>query len=102
MGRFPFIAVCAALAIPALADAETAVPGSGGFCLYRLPSDDSGKQRWINLGVVQFVEVGRDEVKVIYGGGNLGSGYEARIPVTSAEAAHAQLERMREAAAACR
>lgn len=103
MDRIPLIvAVCLTLAVPAAAGAETVAPGAGGFCLFRLPADDSGKQRWINLGIVQFVEVGRDELKIAYGGGSFGSGYEAHIPVANAEEAQAHLTRMRQAAAACR
>lgn len=103
MCHSPFIAVVlVALAVPAAAQAESAAPGSGGFCLFHLPSDDGGKQRWINLGIVQFVEVWHDELKITYGGGNLGAGYEVRIPLANAEAAQALLERMRQIAAACR
>jgi hypothetical protein len=76
--------------------------GSTSFCLYELPADEGGRRRWINLGIVQYVESGRDEVKIGYGGGRFGSGYEARIPVASAEEAVLQVERMRKAAAACR
>lgn len=74
--------------------------GSSGFCLFSLPAE-SGSQRAINLGIVQYVEVRADEVRIYYGGGNLGSGYEARIPVKSRDEADAVLARLRRTAANC-
>jgi hypothetical protein len=96
--------VCAALALGGVrvAWADAVIPGSAAFCLYEIPVDDNGKRRWINLGIVQYVEATRAEVKISYGGGNFGSGHEARIPVASMEEAVAMIEKMRKAAAACR
>lgn len=74
--------------------------GSGGFCLFVLPAEN-GSQRAINLGIVQYVEVRADEVRIYYGGGNLGSGYEARLPVKSRDEADAVLARLRRTAANC-
>jgi hypothetical protein len=74
--------------------------GSGNFCLFALPADD-GAQRWINLGIVQFVEIRADSVLITYGGGNLGSGHEAKIPVNSREEASAILNRLRQTAEDC-
>jgi hypothetical protein len=82
--------------------AQPVIPGSTAFCLYEVPTDESGKRRWINLGIVQYVEATRTEVKISYGGGAFGSGYDARIPVTSMEEALTTLEKMRKVAAACR
>lgn len=76
--------------------------GSTSFCLYELPLEEGGRKRWINLGIVQYIEVGRNEVRIAYGGGRFGSGYETRIPVASEEEAMHQVERMRKTAAACR
>jgi hypothetical protein len=84
------------------AGAETVVPGSTAFCLYEIPVDDAGKRRWINLGIVQYVEATRTEVKISYGGGAFGSGYDSRIAVASLEEALVILEKMRKVAAACR
>lgn len=95
MCRFLLVVACL-LAPPALAD-EAA---SAGFCLFPLPSD-SGVQRWINLGIVQYVDARADDVRIYYGGGNLGSGHEARIPVKSREEADAVLARLRRSAALC-
>ncbi len=79
-----------------------AMGGSTAFCLYELPGDDSGKRRWINLGIVQYIEAAPTELKIAYGGGSFGSGFDARIPLANADEALATIERMRKTAAACR
>lgn len=84
------------------ADAQPVIPGSTAFCLYEIPSDDAAKRRWINLGIVQFVEIGAKELRIFYGGGAFGSGHEARIAVGSFEEAQQVLEKLRRVAAACR
>jgi hypothetical protein len=96
--------VCAALALTGtrVASAQPVIPGSIAFCLYEIPIDEAGKRRWINLGIVQYIEATRSEVKIAYGAGGLGSGHEARIAVASTEEAAAILEKMRRVAAACR
>jgi hypothetical protein len=95
---------CALLALAGAgaAGAQPVIPGSTAFCLYEIPVDDGGKRRWINLGIVQYVEATRSEVKIFYGAGGLGSGHEARIAVASMEEALLQLEKMRRVAAGCR
>lgn len=85
-----------------VAGAQTVIAGSTAFCLYEIPADENGKRRWINLGIVQYVEASRTELKIAYGGGGLGSGHDAKIPVASMEEALALLEKMRRVAAACR
>lgn len=75
--------------------------GSTGFCLYELPGDGNGRKRWINLAIVQYVETTRDELRIIYGGGNLGSGYEAKIPLASPDDAAGQLQKLMDRARAC-
>lgn len=92
------------LLAPALlpANAQPVVPGSTAFCLYEVPSEDATKRRWINLGIVQYIEVGAKEIRIYYGGGAFGSGHEARIAVGSAEDAQQILEKLRRVAAACR
>ena len=79
-----------------------AAEGSGGFCLFELPDDGSGKRRLINLTIVQFVELSKEEFKITYGGGALGSGYEAKVTLKSPEEGKAMLDRMRKTAAECR
>ena len=101
--RLPLI-LCAALALTAqrAAVAQPAVPGSIAFCLYEIPLDETGKRRWINLGIVQYVEATRTELKISYGGGGLGSGHDVKIAVAGMEDAAVILEKMRRVAAACR
>lgn len=91
-----------AITMIAPSHAQPVVPGSTAFCLYEVQTDEPGKRRWINLGIVQYVEASAREVKLVYGGGAFGSGHEARIPVASMEEAQAVLEKLRRIAAACR
>lgn len=106
----PVAILALAAVLPPLAHAQSCcgkaeplpTSGSTSFCLYEVPAEEGGKRRWINLGIVQYVEAARNEVKIGYGGGRFGSGYEARIPVANAEEAFQQVEHMRKAAAACR
>lgn len=95
------------LAIPLLLTAlgtgrAVAADGSGGFCLFELPDEGTGKHKYINLTIVQFVEVSKDEFKITYGGGALGSGYEAKVVLKMPDEGRALLERMRKTAADCR
>ncbi len=76
--------------------------GSTAFCLYELPGDgNGGRRRWVNLGIVQYVEIGRSDVTIYYGGGNFGSGHEARIPVANPQEALVLLHKMAERARSC-
>ena len=101
--RLPLVA-CAVLALMSgrAAWAEPVIPGSTAFCLYEIPVDEAGKRRWINLGIVQYVEATRTELKISYGGGSFGSGHDVKIAVASMEDAAVILEKMRRVAAACR
>jgi len=98
----PVLGAVLALAGARTVSAEAFIPGSTAFCLYEIPVDETGRRRWINLGIVQYVEATRTELKISYGGGSFGSGYEAKIPVNSMEDALSMLEKMRRMAAACR
>jgi hypothetical protein len=89
-----------AMALPLRA--QPVVPGSTAFCLYEVPADDSGKRRWINLGIVQYVEATAREVKLVYGGGAFGAGHDTKISVASMEEAQTVVEKLRRIAAACR
>ena len=97
-------ALCAAVALSGVdaVRAEPVIPGSTAFCLYEVPLDETGKRRWINLGIVQYVEATRSEVKIAYGAGSFGAGHEIRIAVASMDEANAVMEKMRKVAAACR
>lgn len=90
----------ALLALLAAAPAHADAPGSTAFCLFPLPPDNA-TQRHINLGIVQYVDLRADEVRIAFGGGNLGSGHEARIPVRGRDEADAVLARLRETATRC-
>jgi hypothetical protein len=85
-----------------MACAQTVVPGSTAFCLYEIPVEEAGKRRWINLGIVQYVETTSTELKIFYGGGSFGSGHEVKIPFSSKEEAATIMEKLRRVAAACR
>lgn len=102
--RGTLLAVCLALTCglaPALR-AQPVIPGSTAFCLYEVPVDENGKRRWLNLGIVQYVEASAREVRLVYGGGAFGAGHEARIQVSGLEEAQTVLEKLRRVAAACR
>lgn len=97
--------LAAALLAPAVsgpAYAQPVIPGSTAFCLYEVPTDENGKRRWINLGIVQYVEATRSDVKILYGAGAFGSGHEVRIAVGGMDEAQLILEKMRRIASACR
>lgn len=78
------------------------VPGSTAFCLFEVPGDDDGRRKWINLGIVQYLELGRNDLRLYFGGGNFGGGYETRIPVPSQSDGLALIDRIRQAAATCK
>lgn len=78
------------------------VTGSTAFCLFEVPPDDTGRRRWVNLGIVQYVELGRGDLRIYFGGGNFGGGYETRIPVASGAEGIALLDRIKQAAATCK
>lgn len=82
--------------------AKTSEPGSTAFCLFEIPIDDGTRRRWVNLGIVQYVDIGNTDIKVAFGGGNLGSGHEVKIPVASRDDGLAFVDRMRRAAGECR
>lgn len=94
-----FLTICG---LVGSAYAQPVIPGSTAFCLYEVPLDESGKRRWINLGIVQYIEATAKDVKLVYGGGAFGAGHDSKIPVSSMEEAQAVLEKLRRVAAACR
>lgn len=100
----PMIAISAVLLLGGwrVSSAQPVIPGSTAFCLYEIPVDDNGKRRWINLGIVQYVEMTDTELKIFYGGGAFGAGHEVRVPIASSAEALAILEKMRAVASACR
>lgn len=74
--------------------------GSASFCLYELPTRD-GATRFINLGIAQYVELNRERVRITYGGGNFGSGYDADIAVGSREEGLELIRRIQQTAREC-
>lgn len=64
------------------------------FCLYPLPAMEGKPSRMVNLTVVQFVELTDRELKISFGGGNLGSGHEVLIPLKSRAEGQRFLEEM--------
>ena len=73
--------------------------GSSGFCLFEVTAGE--RRQWINLAIVQYIEQRTDEIRVYYGGGNFGSGYEVRIPAKTADEASAVIQKMKREAARC-
>ncbi|MBL8459813.1 MAG: hypothetical protein JNM92_10665, partial [Zoogloea sp.] len=59
MMRTPLLLALLLQALPAAAQDA----GSTAFCLFPVPAD-GGVQRWINLGIVQYVDVRTDEVRL--------------------------------------
>jgi hypothetical protein len=79
----------------------TGKPASSAFCLFEVPAG-GGIRKLINLGIVQYVELGSDDVRIFFGGGNLGGGHEARIPLKSREDGPALIARMQKTAQDCK
>jgi len=70
------------------------------FCPWKVPNE-AKTERFINLTVVQFVDLSDDDVKIAFGGGNLGSGYDIRIPTKSREEGSKIIKSMQDAAKQC-
>ena len=73
--------------------------GSTAFCLFEVPTDPE-RRVWLNLGIVQYVDLRADGLRIFYGGGNLGSGHEFHLKA-SREEGLAFLHKMQAAAARC-
>ncbi|MDE2583778.1 MAG: hypothetical protein KGN39_00145 [Betaproteobacteria bacterium] len=78
---------------------EAPVAGSTAFCLFEVPMDPE-RRVWLNLGIVQYVDLRADGLRIYYGGGNLGSGHEFYLKA-SREEGIAFLKNMQAAAARC-
>jgi len=97
-----FLVVVATAAGTATGYAQLVIPGSTAFCLHEVPIDETGKRRWINLGIIQFVEATRCELDISCVGGAFGRGREPRIAVNSMVEALVGIEKLHRVAAACR
>lgn len=87
----------------ALADeapVEMMLPASTGLCLLEVPGN-SATTRYVNLAIVQYVEISKERLRLVFGGGNFGAGYEADFPVKTREEALAQLRRIEQQAQRC-
>jgi len=94
-----------AAANPAQADKSAAsgrAPASATFCLFELPGSSDGTRKLINLISVQFMELSSDQLRIYYGGGNLGSGYEVRVLLKSSAEGPELIARMQKAAQECK
>ncbi|WP_028452691.1 hypothetical protein [Chitinilyticum aquatile] len=77
------------LLLPVIAPLQAAT-----FCLYPLPPAEGKPSRMLNLTVVQFVELADRELKISFGGGNLGSGHEVLIPLKNRAEGQRMLDEM--------
>jgi len=85
--------ILALLPLPTLASA---------FCPFELPpSGESNNRRLVNLNIVQYVELSKDELLLTYGGGNLGDGHRARIALKNPEEGVEMIQRMKQTASEC-
>lgn len=80
----------------ALAQVET----SPFFCLFETQPDGE-KRTWINLSTVQYIEMRQHDLRIYYGGGKLGSGFELRVPIASKDEGLAFMKKMQTTAASC-
>lgn len=101
--HLPALLALVSCALPVAA--QPAMPQSTGvastsFCLFEV-APQADRRTFLNLSIVQYIELRADEIRIYYGGGNLGSGHEFRLPVRSNEEAQAYLQRMQAAAANC-
>lgn len=71
------------------------------FCPWKIPSAETKSERFINLTVVQFIVQNDEELQISYGGGNLGSGHDLRIPTKNRDEASKLLKSMQETAKQC-
>lgn len=100
--RLRHFAVLAAL-LPAAGMAAEGLarpPAANTFCLFELPREGD-TQRLVNLAIVQYVDITKEELRIYFGGGNLGSGHEARIAVKGRAEALDWVARMQAAAHDC-
>ncbi|QLG88630.1 hypothetical protein HQ393_10480 [Chitinibacter bivalviorum] len=77
------------------------IASASPFCPWKLPGPDAKNDRFINLTVVQFINQSDEELQISYGGGNLGSGHDIRIPTKNREEGTKILKSMLETAKQC-
>ncbi|WP_293932812.1 hypothetical protein [Iodobacter sp.] len=69
------------------------------FCPWPVPGSDG--KRFINLTVVQTIDISDEEIKVAFGGGNLGSGHEIKTAIKNRAEGQKILQEMSDAARRC-
>jgi hypothetical protein len=67
------------------------------FCPWQV----SGNERYINLTVVQTLEISDEELRITFGGGNLGSGHEIKLAIKNRAEGLKILQEMKETARRC-
>ena len=83
----------AAAQTPAAPGMPATPTASASFCLFEV-APQTDRRTFLNLGIVQYVELRTDELRIYYGGGNLGSGHEFRLPLRDNAEGEAYLQRM--------
>lgn len=85
---------------PPVGQTSATAVASPAFCLFEI--EPRPEQRtFINLGIVQYIELRPDELRISYGGGNLGSGHEFRMPLRREDEGLGYIQRMKETATRC-
>ncbi|AZN37616.1 hypothetical protein [Iodobacter ciconiae] len=69
------------------------------FCPWPVPGNET--KRFINLTVVQTIDIGNEELRIAFGGGNLGSGHEIKLAIKSHAEGLKTLQEMTETARRC-
>ncbi|GAB7129422.1 hypothetical protein JCM19000A_39300 [Silvimonas sp. JCM 19000] len=85
----------ATLAAPALA---------APFCLWKVPASKdvaARYERYLNLTVVQYVDLTDSDVHIVFGGGNLGSGHDLHITIKNRADGLRILQDLADTARAC-
>jgi hypothetical protein len=77
-----------------------ATSAAATFCPWKAPSE-AKPERFINLTVVQYVDIADDELRVSFGGGNFGSGYDFKIATKNREDGLKILKAMQDTAKQC-
>ncbi|STR46023.1 hypothetical protein [Iodobacter fluviatilis] len=69
------------------------------FCPWPVPGSET--KRFINLTVVQTIEITDEELRIAFGGGNLGSGHEIKLSIKNRADGLKTLQEMSDTARRC-
>ncbi|AMC35732.1 hypothetical protein [Janthinobacterium sp. B9-8] len=69
------------------------------FCLWPVPGSET--KRFINLTVVQTIDISHEELRIAFDGGNLGSGHEIKLAIKNQAEGLKILQEMHETARRC-